>query len=354
MENFRRLLVPLVSETQTLKIECPVPHNPPRSWISAEEIQSLNGNCRVKDVIRKGKLICMVLDCIEKVENESTVYLFLHMGMTGRISTPSNVPKLESLKDTEYPPPYTYLTFSTDSERACFSDPRKFGSVSLATSMSAFDELAPDAQTLFDVNGLVGQSLGIKALLLNQKRVVSGVGNWIADEALYQAAIHPEQAYLTLDQATILREKLHFILDTAISCLSCREEFPASWLFHCRWSKRASNSGNAIKDPQGRSVVFLKAGGRTSAVVPSIQKKRSQKPKKQATSIDAKKSPPKKRKNGVSRNQDPSEGAVGKDIESEPTKRKRGAAVVKKNVSKNTSATEVPPRRRSSRLSSGG
>lgn len=201
------------------------------------------------------------------------------MGMTGRISTPSNVPALESLRDTEYPPPHTYLCFRTDSAEACFSDPRKFGSVTLSMTQSEFQDLAPDALTMFDAEGLVGKAVGIKALLLDQKRVVSGVGNWVADEVLYQSQLHPEQAYLTLAQAMTLQEKLHFILNTAITCLDRGEDFPESWLFHCRWGKRAANNGTKVKDPMGRTVVFLKAAGRTSAIVPLIQVKRSQKPK---------------------------------------------------------------------------
>jgi formamidopyrimidine-DNA glycosylase len=148
--------------------------------------------------------------------------------------------------------------------------------VTLSTTQSDFDNLAPDALTMFDAEGLVGKAMGIKALLLDQKRVMSGVGNWVADEVLYQSELHPEQTFLSRAQAVTLQERLHIILNTAITCLDDREEFPESWLFHCRWGKRASNNGTTIKDPTGRTVVFLKAAGRTSAIVPSIQVKRSQ------------------------------------------------------------------------------
>jgi formamidopyrimidine-DNA glycosylase len=146
----------------------------------------------------------------------------------------------------------------------------------LSTTQSDFDNLAPDALTVFDVEGLVGKAMGIKALLLDQKRVISGVGNWVADEILYQSELHPEQTFLSRAQAVILQERLHCILNTAITCLDDRKDFPESWLFHCRWGKRASNNGTKIKDPMGRTVVFLKAAGRTSAIVPSIQVKRTQ------------------------------------------------------------------------------
>ena len=108
---------------------------------------------------------------------------------------------------------------------AAFSDPRKFGFVEFATSTIRFDELAPDALLLEDVNDvstdilpkLVEQSTCIKAILLDQKRVVSGVGNWIADEMLYHAKIHPEQNFLTKEEAQLLLEKMDYILKTSIA-----------------------------------------------------------------------------------------------------------------------------------------
>ena len=64
---------------------------------------------------------------------------------------------------------------------------RRFGKAFLADGMDAFDELAPDAfLELPEENAwataLSRQRVGVKALLLNQKKLVSGVGNWIADE----------------------------------------------------------------------------------------------------------------------------------------------------------------------------
>lgn len=149
VECFRRLLLPLAASKETLTIESKSP-SPPKNFLSPEQIESLNGNCIVKDVLRKGKLICMVLECTKrKIENQDCVYLFLHMGMTGRISTPSHTPTLESQKD-EVDQKHIHLVFRTDSEEIYFSDPRKFGSATLSTTLADFDELAPDALTSFE------------------------------------------------------------------------------------------------------------------------------------------------------------------------------------------------------------
>ena len=299
VENFRRLLLPLVSTEHPLELErCSLEKSPPRKFITDDEITDLNERKMVvADVVRKGKLICMILK-EKKKKGKQMKYLFLHMGMTGRVSNPDCIPKLQELSDTEiYPPPYTYLRLTAGPKEACFSDPRKFGAVHLKDDMEEdFKVLAPDAwkstlsmKVKTETAGvddpiiaeilekLTEQSMGIKGVLLDQKRAVCGVGNWIADEVMYQCKMHPDQNYLTQDEAKDLLERLHYILDTAVQCLYNDKEFPREWLFHYRWSKRGSKN-TTIKDAQGRSIVFVTSGGRTSAVVPSLQKKKSRKP----------------------------------------------------------------------------
>lgn len=314
VENFRRLLLPLVSREHPLVLErCSMEKAPPRKFISDDEMSDIQNNKMVvSDVMRKGKLICMILKEKKKTkgktekENCDTKYLFLHMGMTGRISTPLCIPKLKELSDTEiYPPPYTYLRLSVGLNQACFSDPRKFGAVYVKDVSKDFDVLAPDAwtstrtgpiktkmtslekgnqqeapddSTITNILAkLSEQSMSIKGVLLNQKRAVCGVGNWVADEVLYQTKMHPDQNYLTTGEAKILLERLHIILNTAVQCLYNDQEFPMEWLFHYRWSKRESKK-TTVKDAHGRNIVFITSGGRTSAVVPSIQKKKSRRP----------------------------------------------------------------------------
>jgi formamidopyrimidine-DNA glycosylase len=124
------------------------------------------------------------------------------------------------------------------------------------------------------IQKLVQKSMGIKGLLLDQKRAISGVGNYLADEVLYQIQMHPDQRYLTEQQSENLLRKLHDILETANQCLYNDEEFPKEWLFHYRWTRQRANA----KDAKGRTMTFITSGGRTSAIVPAVQKlrKRSQ------------------------------------------------------------------------------
>jgi len=177
-----------------------------------------------------------------------------------------------------WPPRFTYLLLSSGSETVAFADPRKFGSCHFGNSLEEyFDALAPDGwmetRTLQQRNlieaKLANQRLGIKALLLDQKRAVSGVGNWIADEVLYQCEIHPDQTHLTQEQAVTVIQTLHSILETAVECLAQDIPYPQTWLFGYRWTKK-----RAGKDCQGRNLTFLTSGGRTSAIVASVQKLR--------------------------------------------------------------------------------
>lgn len=57
----------------------------------------------------------------------------------------------------------------------------------------------------------------------------------------------------------------------AVETLSDSSKFPEEWLFKHRWGKGKKDAPNKL--PNGEKIVFLTVGGRTSAVVPSVQKK---------------------------------------------------------------------------------
>lgn len=278
----------------------------------------------MKDVLRKGKLICIILQQDTKKSsrrstktksrtkdktdndnpsitgNEPVLYLSLHMGMTGRISSPTHIPELVELKnDSTYPPPHTHLVIkSSNGKEAAFSDPRRFGSVLVdigeekkticEENIPGFKELAPDAlessntqqQTI--VNQLINRKKGIKGLLLDQKAVVSGVGNWVADEILYRCNIHPDQSYLNTTEAQMIVSEMHYTLSTAVDCLDDGKDLPEEWLFHRRWRGGGGGSTTA-KDYNGKAIKFVQSGGRSSAIVPSLQKLMGRKSTKKST-----------------------------------------------------------------------
>jgi len=315
VDHFRQILLPLVSSSSPITFECPPPL-PTKRFPTQDTFDLINrGQYGMKDVLRKGKLICIILqkdtkpskkrkgtkskstkdkpadDTVLITGNEPVLYLSLHMGMTGRISSPTHIPELVELKnDSTYPPPHTHLIIkSSNGEEAAFSDPRRFGSVLVNVGedkkyiceddIPGFKELAPDAlessssntkqQTI--ISQLVNRKKGIKGLLLDQKAVVSGVGNWVADEILYRCHIHPDQSYLNTKEAQNLVREMHYILSTAITCLNDNKDLPENWLFHRRW-RGGGGGGSTAKDYNGKAIKFIQSGGRSSAVVLSLQK----------------------------------------------------------------------------------
>ncbi|XP_021620617.2 formamidopyrimidine-DNA glycosylase-like [Manihot esculenta] len=80
------------------------------------------------------------------------------------------------------------------------------------SSVPPISELGPDASLEpMEVDeiyeSLRKKKIAIKALLLDQG-FISGIGNWIADEVLYQARIHPLQTASILSKescATLLK-----------------------------------------------------------------------------------------------------------------------------------------------------
>lgn len=76
----------------------------------------------------------------------------------------------------------------------------------------------------------------IKAFLLDQANI-SGVGNWVGDEVLYNAKIHPEQYANTLsdEQVRQLHKSLQYVCDLACEVLADSARFPEDWLFKHRY-----------------------------------------------------------------------------------------------------------------------
>nr|XP_007150769.1 hypothetical protein PHAVU_005G1793001g [Phaseolus vulgaris]ESW22763.1 hypothetical protein PHAVU_005G1793001g [Phaseolus vulgaris] len=202
--------------------------------------------------------------------------------------------KRSAVKDEdEWPSKYSKFFIELDDGlELSFTDKRRFAKVRLLkdpTSVPPISELGPDA--LFEpmtlekfTESLHKRKTEIKALLLDQS-YISGIGNWVADEVLYQARIHPRQAASSLSDASCstLYKSIEEVIQLAVEVDADSSRFPLEWLFHFRWGKKPGKiSGNKID--------FITAGGRTTAYVPELQKlsgsidvKETGKPKRQAS-----------------------------------------------------------------------
>jgi formamidopyrimidine-DNA glycosylase len=117
--------------------------------------------------------------------------LVFHLGMSGRWRIdPADLDKHDH-----------FLMETDQGHRLALNDARRFGSLDLVRTAElddwpAFSALGPepldlDARDL--KRRLAGRTAGIKLLLLDQ-RIVAGLGNIYACEALYRARIHPTRA----------------------------------------------------------------------------------------------------------------------------------------------------------------
>jgi formamidopyrimidine-DNA glycosylase len=90
---------------------------------------------------------------------------------------------------------------------------------------------------------------------------------------MYHAKLHPEQYSDTFSAAQLkqLHTSILYVCQTAVDTLADSEKFPDDWLFKHRWGKGKKDKVMAM--PNGAKITFLTVGGRTSCVVPSVQKK---------------------------------------------------------------------------------
>ena len=162
-----------------------------------------------------------------------------------------------------------------------FVCPRKFERVGLVNDIDEYlklKKIAPDALSI-DVGTLAGKlkkrRSPIKPVLLDQA-TTAGLGNWIVDEVLFQARVHPASmsAELTDEAIQAIHDAIHFVLETAISKEAGYKDFPLSFLIHARqWDTSPYENPEAYKFcPRcGTSIDVIEVGGRTTYFCPKEQ-----------------------------------------------------------------------------------
>lgn len=177
---------------------------------TAAEISSMLEGAKIERVHRVGKHI--VFDLLPKdrqskdrnsrgveLANNSGSQWIVHLGMTGKMLVAT--PETELLK-------HTHLVAKMASGRELrFVDPRRFGRLEVRQSSFSGPGSEPLQVGVEEFSHLFhGSKAPIKGALLNQK-LLHGVGNIYADEALIRAHIRPRRRANTLT-TTELR-KLH-------------------------------------------------------------------------------------------------------------------------------------------------
>lgn len=181
-----------------------------RHYLDGAALCSVVG-CRIVALGRRGKYLLIALD------DGRTV--IIHLGMSGHVRLcPPGLP-IER---------HDHVLFSLGAEwQLRYNDPRRFGTVQVlekgeAEVNSSLANLGPeplsDAFTAAYLQGRArGRSMAVKSFLMDG-RVVAGVGNIYANEALFRAGINPSRAAgsLSADEWRYLRRAVRGVLRAAI------------------------------------------------------------------------------------------------------------------------------------------
>ena len=204
------------------------------------------------------------------------VWLGIHLGMSGELTVapPDHVPGK-----------HDHLVIVTEKHALVFNDPRMFGSVDFHVGKEPprwWTRIAPAILSpAFTVEAVTEflqrrRRAPIKAVLLMQERF-PGVGNWMADEILWRAAIHPARlaGSLAPDEIHTLWRECRTVCRQALQAIAGRgtklpkdlnEGIPDTWLFHHRWAR-----GDRCPKT-GKPLAHATIGGRTTCWSPARQK----------------------------------------------------------------------------------
>ena len=184
-------------------------HNNSLRWKIPDDLVNKYLSQKITSITRRGKYILVHL--------ESQATLLLHLGMSGSLTI---VTKSKSLEKHDH-----FEIIMDDDTTLRFNDPRRFGCVLDSDDYlnhKLIKNLGPEPLTNeFSANYLKikakNKTQAIKNFIMDGKIVV-GVGNIYASEALFMAGIHPNKAAgsVSLHKYKNLVEKIKHVLANAI------------------------------------------------------------------------------------------------------------------------------------------
>jgi formamidopyrimidine-DNA glycosylase len=242
-----------------------------RQMVPVAEIQQALSEAHFIRIHRFGKHLLF--------ESASGPCLHVHLGMTGAFIPVS--PAAEPGRNERY-------RIILDNATAIgFVDSRRFGVTNLFPSLAAarkhrdFRELGPDALSVgfsgrYFHRALAGKTAPIKHILLDQK-IVAGIGNIYASEALFAAGLHPGMPASDLNLPaceklvrgirTVLRKALRAGSTCDVSGLGIGEHhvhFPLEM-------KVYGQAGNTCSHCRRGEIQGIRSGGRSSFFCPVCQ-----------------------------------------------------------------------------------
>lgn len=222
VETVRRGLAPVMAGALFVAVEARRPDL--RIPLPADFEKRLKGAC-VRALERRGKFLLAPLSSGET--------LIMHLGMSGRFTVTGGADRRSGGFYRAAPPnpAHDHVLFTLETSgarsRVVFNDPRRFGLMDIAAdgdlaSCRHFRDMGPEPLSeAFTGASLAGalarRSAPIKAALLDQ-RVVAGLGNIYASEALHRAGVSPRRRANSLSarRAGDLRDAIRAVLEEAI------------------------------------------------------------------------------------------------------------------------------------------
>ena len=208
--------------------------------------------------------------------HKSSGWLGIHLGMSGelRVEPPDYMPTK-----------HDHFILVQKERQLVFNDPRMFGRVQFSIGPQPPDwwsRIAPAIVSFSFTPSVVADFLKrrarapIKAVLLMQERF-PGIGNWMADEILWRAAIHPKRLAGSLERAEVsaLHRECRRVCRLALETIAGKGDYlppnlnahiPKSWLFWNRWE----NGGLCPRTK--KPLIREEVGGRTTCWSPARQK----------------------------------------------------------------------------------
>ena len=232
-------------------------HGPPTNFTAFKKGLPL----RLLDVYKKGKVIFMLF--------ENNWFLIAKMGMVGWFYKPRDEPIYEAKPN---------IVFEFDNGVLNFSDFRNFGTLTFTqdvyTVYSELNRIAPDIlspETAFkDIYSRVIDSKDdtIENALMKQDLIVSGIGNIIKSEALYDAKISPKRRLSSLTEEDWRKAYLaarHFS-QKVFNLLKHqqRHNFEEYFKLHRVYKKEFGPMGHTVRS-------FTSSDGRKTFWVPDVQ-----------------------------------------------------------------------------------
>ncbi len=235
-------------------------------------LKTLLESAKVTHITRRAKYICIHL--------EHDYVLLIHLGMSGRI--------------VFHPPGYKpqthdhFILHMKNGQQIVLNDPRRFGIVDIVREgdMEAhvlFAHLGPEPLS----NGfsgpvlaaaLAGKKAAIKQVIMDQ-RIVVGVGNIYASEALFMAGISPEKpaGKVKPDQAEALVKAIKTVLQKAIKAggSTLRDHRQANGelgYFQHSFSVYDREGQDCVTCAGKRPIMRIIQGGRSTFYCPACQK----------------------------------------------------------------------------------